>query len=83
MSTDTIIVGGSAQRWVADRPSRPAGPLSERAVTIVLPIARWLIECQNCLTSMGSVGMGIHHYRRSLSGVGLPKVVIAMVLVQD
>jgi len=41
LSTDTIIVGGSAERWVAERPRRPAGPTLDRAVTIVLPVARW------------------------------------------
>src|ERR1700761_7313951 len=51
LSTETIMVGGSAQRCVADRPSSPAGPLAERAVTIVLPVARWPIACQNCFMS--------------------------------
>src|SRR5882757_2200863 len=51
LSTETIMVGGSAQRCVADRPSNPAGPLAERAVTIVLPVARWPIACQNCFMS--------------------------------
>jgi hypothetical protein len=46
------MVGGSAQRCVADRPSKPAGPLSARAVTIVLPVARWPIACQNRFTSI-------------------------------
>jgi len=46
------MVGGSAQRCVAESPNSPAGPLSERAVTIVLPVARWPIACQNCFTSI-------------------------------
>src|ERR1700722_7950461 len=52
LSTDTSMVGGSAHRCVADRPNKPAGPLSERAVTMVLPVARWPTACQNCLTSI-------------------------------
>ena len=52
LSTETIMVGGSAQRCVAESPSNPAGPLSERAVTIVLPVARWPMACQNCFMSI-------------------------------
>jgi hypothetical protein len=64
LSTDTSMVGGSAHRCVADNPSRPAGPLSERAVTMVLPVARWPIACQNCLPSIVPAlsGMIIHHF---------------------
>src|ERR1700704_6293666 len=86
LSTETSMVGGSAQRCVADSPSRPAGPLAERAVTMVLPVARWPIACQNCLTSTvpGLSGMNIHHIQMAHQNASTrPKLVTAASAVQD
>src|ERR1700744_5637457 len=70
LSTDTSMVGGSAHRCVAESPSKPAGPFSERAVTIVLPVARWPIACQNCLMSIIPGASGMNYFttlkRRSI-----------------
>jgi hypothetical protein len=52
LSIDTSISGGSAETWVADRPRNPAGPSAERAVTMVLPVARCPIARQNVPASM-------------------------------
>ena len=51
LSTQTSMVGGSAQTWVAERPSKPAGLSAKRAATMVLPVARWPTACQNCFAS--------------------------------
>src|ERR1700704_2088424 len=86
LSTETSMVGGSAQRCAADSPSRPAGPLADRAVTTVLPVARWPIACQNCLTSivLGLSGVSISPVQMAHHNASTrPKLVTAAAAAQD
>jgi len=53
---DTIIIGGLADRCVADSARKPAGPSVPLAVTIATPIARQQIAFQKVLASI-SVSM--------------------------
>src|SRR6476659_8565725 len=57
---DTIIIGGLAVRWVADKARKPAGPSVPFAVTIATPIARQPIAFQKVLASI-SVSMPASH----------------------
>src|SRR5215217_1438489 len=53
---DTIIMGGLAERWVADSARKPAGPSAPFAVTMATPIARQPIAFQKVFASI-SVSM--------------------------
>src|SRR6478736_5633148 len=67
---ETIIMGGLADRCVADKARKPAGPSVPRAVTIATPIARHPSAFQKVLASI-SVSMsdlslvGEHPSKRS------------------
>jgi hypothetical protein len=57
---DTIIIGGLAVRWVADRARKPAGPSFPFAVTIATPIALQPIAFQKVLASISLSILGSH-----------------------
>src|SRR6185312_9999098 len=49
---DTIIIGGLAVRWVADKARKPAGPSVPFAVTIATPMARQPMAFQKVFASI-------------------------------
>jgi hypothetical protein len=49
---DTIIIGGLAVRWVADKARKPAGPSEPLAVTIATPMARLPMAFQKVFVSI-------------------------------
>src|SRR5882672_2412163 len=80
---DTIIMGGLADRWVADSARNPAGPSAPLAVTMATPIARQPIAFQKVFASISVSMRALLCCRLSLSEKSAGLLIAVFLLIAE